>query len=84
MMQVDLSKVQVPNFDLSKLPPPPSVEQLIAALNALQNGDIIGEYKTHVFLYLSFCSTCTRMCLNHCGKKTCAIKRWLHLLVWLV
>jgi hypothetical protein len=43
--QVDLSKVQVPNFDLSKLPPPPSVEQLIAALNALQNGDIVGEQK---------------------------------------
>jgi hypothetical protein len=43
-LQVDLSKVQIPNIDLSKLPPPPSVEQLIAALNALQNGDIIGRF----------------------------------------
>ncbi|KAF6260312.1 hypothetical protein COO60DRAFT_1507879 [Scenedesmus sp. NREL 46B-D3] len=42
---VDLSKVQVPNFDLSMLPPPPTVEQLVAALSALQNGDIVALAK---------------------------------------
>jgi hypothetical protein len=47
--QVDLSKVQIPNIDLSKLPPPPSVEQLIAALNALQNGDIISKSYLHLY-----------------------------------